>query len=100
MISALQIISGEYTGEKRGIFDIYYSNYEDLRYGENPHQRSRLYNIGDNGFEQIFEKLHGKELSYINILDIDAAYNLINEFDEPACAIFKTYKSLRCCNWK
>jgi phosphoribosylaminoimidazolecarboxamide formyltransferase/IMP cyclohydrolase len=77
------------TGSRGGIFDIYYSNYEELRYGENPHQRSRLYDIGDTGFEQIFEKLHGKELSYINILDIDAAYNLINEFDQPACAILK-----------
>ncbi len=48
-----------------------------------------LYNIGDKGFEQIFQKLHGKELSYINIIDIDAAYNLINEFEEPACAILK-----------
>ncbi len=77
------------SGQKSGIFDIYFTNYEELRYGENPHQNAVLYNIGDKGFEQIFEKLHGKELSYINILDIDAAYNLINEFDEPACAILK-----------
>lgn len=75
--------------QKSGIFDIYYTNYEELRYGENPHQQAGLYNVGDTGFEQIFEKLHGKELSYINIIDIDAAYNLINEFDEPACAILK-----------
>jgi phosphoribosylaminoimidazolecarboxamide formyltransferase/IMP cyclohydrolase len=72
-----------------GIFDIYYNGYEQLRYGENPHQQAMLYNIGDKGFEQIFQKLHGKELSYINIIDIDAAYNLINEFEEPACAILK-----------
>jgi phosphoribosylaminoimidazolecarboxamide formyltransferase / IMP cyclohydrolase len=77
------------SGQKSGIFDIYFTNYEELRYGENPHQNAVLYNIGERGFEQIFEKLHGKELSYINILDIDAAYNLINEFDEPACAILK-----------
>ncbi len=72
-----------------GIFDVYYTGYEQLRYGENPHQQAMLYNIGDKGFEQIFQKLHGKELSYINIIDIDAAYNLINEFEEPACAILK-----------
>ncbi len=77
------------SGQKSGIFDIYFSGYEELRYGENPHQRSMLYNVGDKGFQQIFEKLHGKELSYINIIDIDAAYNLINEFTEPACAILK-----------
>ena len=77
------------SGEKSGIFDVYYTNYEELRYGENPHQKALLYNVGLDGFEQIFEKLHGKELSYINILDIDAAFGLINEFEEPACAILK-----------
>jgi phosphoribosylaminoimidazolecarboxamide formyltransferase / IMP cyclohydrolase len=77
------------SGQRSGIFDIYYSNYEELRYGENPHQHSALYDIGDSGFTRIFEKLHGKELSYINIIDIDAAYNLINEFEEPTCAILK-----------
>ncbi|MBL8015661.1 MAG: bifunctional phosphoribosylaminoimidazolecarboxamide formyltransferase/IMP cyclohydrolase, partial [Ignavibacteria bacterium] len=75
--------------QQSGIFDIYYTGYEQLRYGENPHQRAGLYDIGQSGFSQIFQKLHGKELSYINILDIDAAYNLINEFSEPACAILK-----------
>lgn len=49
----------------------------DLRYGENPHQRGALY--GD--FHTYFEHLHGKELSYINILDISAAQELIEEFD-------------------
>ncbi len=77
------------SGQKSGIFDIYFSGYEELRYGENPHQRSMLYNVGEKGFQEIFEKLHGKELSYINIIDIDAAYGLINEFTEPACAILK-----------
>lgn len=77
------------SGQGGGIFDIYYSGYEQLRYGENPHQQAGLYDIGDNGFTQVFEKLHGKELSYINIIDIDAAYNLINEFEEPTCAILK-----------
>jgi len=57
-----------------------------LRYGENPHQKAFLYK--DN-FDEIFEVLHGKELSYNNILDIDAAINIISEFkdDGPACAI-------------
>ena len=56
-----------------------------LRYGENPHQTAALY--GD--FDQCFEKLHGKELSFNNILDISAATNLIGEFKEPTVAILK-----------
>src|SRR5207247_11423274 len=56
-----------------------------LRYGENPHQNAALY--GD--FDQYFEKLQGKDLSYNNILDISAATNLIAEFDEPTVAILK-----------
>lgn len=56
-----------------------------LRYGENPHQSGALY--GD--FDKHFEKLHGKELSFNNILDISAATNLIAEFDEPTVAILK-----------
>src|SRR5437667_6092363 len=56
-----------------------------LRYGENPHQKAALY--GD--FDKHFEKLHGKELSFNNILDISAATNLIAEFDEPTVAILK-----------
>jgi phosphoribosylaminoimidazolecarboxamide formyltransferase/IMP cyclohydrolase len=56
-----------------------------LRYGENPHQTAALY--GD--FDRCFEKLHGKELSFNNILDISAATNLIAEFDEPTVAILK-----------
>jgi phosphoribosylaminoimidazolecarboxamide formyltransferase/IMP cyclohydrolase len=56
-----------------------------LRYGENPHQKAALY--GD--FDKCFEKLHGKELSFNNILDISAGTNLIAEFDEPTVAILK-----------
>ena len=56
-----------------------------LRYGENPHQTAALY--GD--FDKHFEKLHGKELSFNNILDISAATNLIAEFAEPTVAILK-----------
>jgi phosphoribosylaminoimidazolecarboxamide formyltransferase/IMP cyclohydrolase len=56
-----------------------------LRYGENPHQAAALY--GD--FDQHFEKLHGKDLSFNNILDINAATNLMAEFAEPTVAILK-----------
>jgi phosphoribosylaminoimidazolecarboxamide formyltransferase/IMP cyclohydrolase len=77
------------SSDESGILSCNYKSSWKLRYGENPHQPGTLYNIGQNSFEDIFEKLHGKELSYINILDIDAAYHLINEFDEPGCAIIK-----------
>ena len=59
---------------------------QKLRYGENPHQSAALY----GGFLDIFHQLHGKELSYNNILDIDAAAKLILEFEnESALAIVK-----------
>ena len=60
---------------------------KELRYGENPHQKGTFY--GD--FENIFDKLHGKELSYNNLLDVDAAVNLMNEFkgEAPTFAILK-----------
>src|ERR1700693_5278982 len=56
-----------------------------LRYGENPHQSASLY----GHFQDYFQKLHGKELSYNNILDIDAAAGLIREFSESTVAILK-----------
>ena len=58
-----------------------------LRYGENPHQKG--YFFGD--FKAMFTKFHGKELSYNNLLDVDAAVNLMNEFygEEPTFAILK-----------
>lgn len=62
-------------------------NGETLRYGENPHQRGWFF--GD--LSRMFDKLHGKELSYNNLLDVDAAVNLILEFkgDAPTFAILK-----------
>lgn len=56
-----------------------------LRYGENPHQKGIYY--GDPG--RFFDKLHGKEISYNNLLDIDAAVNLIDEFHETTFVIIK-----------
>jgi phosphoribosylaminoimidazolecarboxamide formyltransferase/IMP cyclohydrolase len=58
---------------------------QHLRYGENPHQKAYLY--GD--FNSIYKQLHGKELSYNNIMDTDAAARLVLEFDQPAVAIIK-----------
>lgn len=58
---------------------------KQLRYGENPHQNGSFY----GNFDEIFEQLHGKEISYNNLLDIDAAVSLISDFDETALAILK-----------
>ncbi len=62
-------------------------NGQILRYGENPHQKGYFY----GNFEAMFTKLHGKELSYNNLLDVDAAVNLMGEFkyDAPTFAILK-----------
>jgi len=57
----------------------------DMRYGENPHQAAGFY----GNFDEYFQKLHGKELSYNNLVDVDAAQRLIQEFDEPAAVIIK-----------
>jgi phosphoribosylaminoimidazolecarboxamide formyltransferase/IMP cyclohydrolase len=60
----------------------------DLRYGENPHQSAALYTNSAYGVAAC-EQLHGKELSYNNLVDLDAAWELVNEFDNPAAAIIK-----------
>ncbi len=60
----------------------------DLRYGENPHQSAALYGHRGQGIAGA-EQLHGKELSYNNLVDLDAAWQLVNEFARPAVAIIK-----------
>jgi len=72
---------------EESVFKISFQKGKELRYGENPHQKGTFY--GD--FDAIFDQLHGKELSYNNLLDVDAAVNLINEFknDSPTFAILK-----------
>ncbi len=59
-----------------------------LRYGENPHQQAALYSSRERGIAGA-EQLHGKELSYNNLVDLDAAWALSREFDAPAAAIIK-----------
>lgn len=70
---------------ERKYFNLSLSSGLKLRYGENPHQKAKLY----GEFFGTFKKLHGKELSYNNILDIDSATKLIVEFEEPTVAIIK-----------
>lgn len=72
---------------QESILKISESEAQTLRYGENPHQKGIFY----GNFDELFDKLHGKELSYNNLLDVDAAVNLMNEFkgDLPTFAILK-----------
>jgi phosphoribosylaminoimidazolecarboxamide formyltransferase/IMP cyclohydrolase len=68
--------------------DIHVPRTAALRYGENPHQSAALYSAHAGGIAA-GRQLQGKELSYNNLVDLDAAWQLILEFDEPACAIIK-----------
>ncbi len=58
---------------------------KSLRYGENPHQKASY----KGNLSEVFLQLHGKELSYNNLLDVDAALNLIHDFEEPTMAVIK-----------
>ena len=68
--------------------DVQLTKVTDLRYGENPHQKAALYLTGDNGIANA-EQLHGKEMSFNNYVDAEAAWNLVNDFDQTAVAIIK-----------
>jgi phosphoribosylaminoimidazolecarboxamide formyltransferase/IMP cyclohydrolase len=61
----------------------------DLRYGENPHQKAAMYSDGSNAGVANAHQLQGKELSYNNIVDLQAAWDLAQEFEEPVVAIIK-----------
>jgi phosphoribosylaminoimidazolecarboxamide formyltransferase/IMP cyclohydrolase len=72
------------------LLNLSYKKIQDLRYGENPHQKASLY--GDDAEEPSVvnaRKLWGREISYNNILDLEAALEIVKEFENPACAIVK-----------
>src|SRR5205823_8633846 len=62
---------------------------QELRYGENPHQKAALYDVGCEGGVASAEVLSGKEMSFNNYVDADAAWQMVCDFDELACAIIK-----------
>lgn len=72
---------------EENILKISHNEGQTLRYGENPHQKGYFF----GNFDELFTKIHGKDLSYNNLLDVDAAVNLMNEFkgDAPTFAILK-----------
>lgn len=74
-----------FNGDNSIAFKQSVQNAKVLRYGENPHQKGVFY----GNLEEMFEQFSGKELSYNNLLDIDAAVNLISEFSETTFAILK-----------
>lgn len=76
-----------YFNENEEVLKLSTDEAQPLRYGENPHQKGTFF----GNFDEMFEKLHGKELSYNNLLDVDAAVNLMNEFknEAPTFAILK-----------
>ncbi len=74
-----------FDGGEQSAFRAAADNAKSLRYGENPHQKGAFF----GNFNDMFEQIHGKEISYNNLLDIDAAVSLISEFDETTFAILK-----------
>ena len=69
--------------------DIQLGKVTDLRYGENPHQKAAIYTTGETGGIANAKQLHGKEMSFNNYVDVEAAWNLVQDFDETAVAIIK-----------
>jgi phosphoribosylaminoimidazolecarboxamide formyltransferase/IMP cyclohydrolase len=70
---------------------LHFKKKQDLRYGENPHQSGAFYTSPTVGITGVAtaRQLHGKELSFNNILDIESAFEIVKEFDDPACAVVK-----------
>src|SRR6266496_2081516 len=66
-----------------------FTKVSDLRYGENPHQKAAMYSDGSGTGVANARQVQGKELSYNNIVDLQAAWDLAQEFEEPVCAIIK-----------
>ena len=67
----------------------------DLRYGENPHQKAALYSDGSGKGVANGKQLQGKELSYNNIVDLQAAWDLAQEFEDAGVRHYQAYESLR-----
>jgi phosphoribosylaminoimidazolecarboxamide formyltransferase/IMP cyclohydrolase len=90
-LSRIVMDEGQFRDEQPNVpymLDIHAERSIPLRYGENPHQYAALYSLKRGGVAA-GDQLHGKELSYNNLVDLDAAWQLILEFDRPASAIIK-----------
>jgi phosphoribosylaminoimidazolecarboxamide formyltransferase/IMP cyclohydrolase len=90
-LSSIEFGDGEFEDKPSllpAVLDVRAERTIALRYGENPHQQAALYSQNRGGIAAA-EQLHGKELSYNNLVDLEAAWNLIQEFEGPAAAIIK-----------
>ena len=88
----LVFIDSEIEDEAEGLNEyktIELAKVTDLRYGENPHQKAALYSTEESGGIARSQQLHGKEMSYNNYVDAEAAWNLVQDFDELAVTIIK-----------
>ena len=81
-----------FAGEWPEKFRVSQNESKTLRYGENPHQKGVFF----GKFDEMFEQLHGKEISYNNLLDIDAAVSLIDEYNDTTFAILKHNNACGC----
>lgn len=79
----------EFRGQLPGRMSWTIGKISDLRYGENPHQMAALYQMAHGTGLANAEVLSGKEMSFSNYVDADAAWNLVSDFDDTACAIIK-----------
>lgn len=82
---------GEEEPEYPDLIEAEYIKAQDLRYGENPHQTAAFYRDPDSDETSITnaQQLHGKELSYNNIIDLDSALEVVRAFEEPVCCVIK-----------
>ncbi len=94
--AAYDALIAEYLGAREEIntsetFTVTYEKVQDLRYGENPHQKAAFYRdpLAQSGNIATAKQLHGKELSYNNIADADAALGILREFEEPCVVAVK-----------
>lgn len=87
-IADYDVAISDYFAGQEAKYSLVGSLKQSLRYGENSHQKAALYTNSGSGIVNA-KQLQGKELSYNNLNDADAAYNLVLEFDVPACAIIK-----------
>jgi len=85
------VIVAKGAGKYPDTVSVYFKKKQELRYGENPHQSAVFYTSPEINVTGVStaNKLHGKELSFNNILDIESAAEIVKEFDKPACSVIK-----------
>ncbi|GAH50236.1 unnamed protein product, partial [marine sediment metagenome] len=93
-VSTYNSFIGQYLAKQRNqkfpdILNLSFKKRQELRYGENPHQKAAVYQEEKETGLSAAEQLSGKELSFNNLLDLDAALGLISEFEEPTAVVIK-----------